>query len=207
MNWQNVFSTNDPQLAFSNFSDTFLTLYNLNIPATTKKFNKNIHKIEPWITSGILTSRRKKIALSKSHFSSPSPLSLSQLKLFRNLYNKIIRAAKKMYFENELLANQSNLKKSWALIRLALNKKHSKDSSISKILVNNKEISDPEEIANNFNIFFSSVAATIVEDINPSDKPPDKLSNDTVPLFKFSDSPVTGTEIIEATKLLQSKKP
>ena len=206
MNWQNVFSTNDPQLAFSNFSDTFLTLYDLNIPVTTKKFNKNIHKVEPWITSGILTSRRKKIALSKSHFSSPSPLSLSQLKLFRNLYNKVIRAAKKMYFENELLANQSNLKKSWALIRLALNKKHSKDSSISKILVNNKEISDPQEIANNFNIFFSSVAATIVEDINPSDKPPDKLSNDTVPLFKFSDSPVTGTEIIEATKLLQSKK-
>ena len=66
MNWQNVFSTNDPQLAFSNFSDTFLTLYDLNIPVTTKKFNKNIHKVEPWITSGILTSRRKKIALSKT---------------------------------------------------------------------------------------------------------------------------------------------
>ena len=62
-------------------------------------------------------------------------------------------------------------------------------------------------MANHFNMFFTSVSASIVNDINPSDRPPDAPSfNDDIPLFSFIDSPVTATEIIEATNLLQSKK-
>ena len=80
------------------------------MPLKTKKFNRNFSKIEPWMTTGLLISRRKKIVLTKDHYCSPSPNSISTLKLFRNLYNKTIRAAKKMYFESELKKNQSNLK-------------------------------------------------------------------------------------------------
>ena len=55
-------------------------------------------------------------------------------------------------------------------------------------------------MANHFNIFFTSVSSAIVNEINPSDRPPDALlSNDDIPLFSLSDSPVTATEIIEAT--------
>ena len=62
-------------------------------------------------------------------------------------------------------------------------------------------------MANHFNMFFTSVSSSIVNDINPSDRPPDAPSfNDDIPLFSFTDSPVTATEIIEATNLLQSKK-
>ena len=39
--------------------------------------------------------------------------------------------------QRELLLNQSNLKKSWDLIRMALNKKVEKSSSISSLFVNN----------------------------------------------------------------------
>ena len=61
-------------------------------------------------------------------------------------------------------------------------------------------------MANHFNIFFTSVSSAIVYEINPSDHPPDALlSNDDIPLFSLSDSPVTATEIIEATNLLQGQ--
>ena len=62
-------------------------------------------------------------------------------------------------------------------------------------------------MANHFNIFFTSVSSAIVNEINPSDHPPDALlSKDDIHLISLSDSPLTATEIIEATNLLQGKK-
>ena len=155
LNWNNVLSSADPQTSYTAFSDTFFSLYDTYFPPITKKFNKNFHKIEPWFTLGLLTSRRKKIALTKEHFLDPSLLSLNNLKCYRNLYNKVLRAAKKLFFDFELRSNQSNLKKSWELIRLAMKKKTDKSSSISNILVNNSIVSNPQEIAVLFNKFFT----------------------------------------------------
>ena len=143
MSWNNVLSSDDPQLAYDNFLDTFTSLYDIHIPLISKKFNRNIHKIEPWFTAGLLVSRRNKINLTKNHFLSPSQASLDQLKIYRNLYNKLIRVAKKMFYEYELRINQGNLKKSWDLIRHALNKKQSKNSVISKIISQKRKIDDP----------------------------------------------------------------
>ena len=61
LGWVNVTEQQDPQLAFNNFSDTFSTLYNLHMPLKTKKFNRNFSNIEPWMTTGLLISRRKKL--------------------------------------------------------------------------------------------------------------------------------------------------
>ena len=108
--WERVLNLNDPQLSFTNFFDTFFKLYDTHLPMVSKKFNTNFHKIEPWFTLGLLTSRKKKISLTKEHFSNPSALSLSQLKTYRNLYNSVTRSAKKLYFEYELKANQNNIK-------------------------------------------------------------------------------------------------
>ena len=186
LGWVNVTEQQDPQLAFNNFSDTFSTFYNLHMPLKTKKFNRNFSKIEPWMTTGLLISRRKKIVLTKDHYCSPSPNSISTLKLFRNLYNKTIRAAKKMYFESELKKNQSNLKKSWDIIRGAINKKSSKSSTISNIVHNNCNINDPTEMANCFNTFFTNVSSKIVGEIHPTHHPPDNSFRDDVPIFSLS---------------------
>ena len=110
-------------LALNYFSETFTSLYDLHFPLVTKKFNKNFHRIEPWITGGLLTSRRKKIELEKQMLVNPSPSSTLNYKTFRNVYNKVLRAAKKLYFEQQLILNQSNVKQTWNLIRLAMNKK------------------------------------------------------------------------------------
>ena len=206
LNWNDVLSLRDPQISYTAFSETFSSLHDLHFPKITKKFNKNYHKIEPWFTAGLLISRRKKIALTKAHYMNPSDLSLNLLKSYRNVYNKTFRAAKKLYFEFELRVNQSNLKKSWELIRLAMRKKAEKSSSIANILSNNQLVSDPQEIANLFNEFFTSIPSSIIDEINPSDRPPDVLVDNDVPLFSLSDLPVTEAEIINATKLLQPKK-
>ena len=204
--WNNVIMSDDPQVSFNNFNEIFSALHEIHLPNVTKKFNKNYHKIEPWLTGGILTSRRTKISLEKKHFKNPTVASLSYLKTFRNLYTKILREAKKIYFEQSLHISQSNVKKTWDLIRTAMNKKTDKSSTINNIFVNNHTISDPQLIANHFNEFFTSIPSTIVEKINPSNNPPDLNQNIDIPLFSFLHDPVTETEIAEATKLLQPKK-
>ncbi len=75
------------------------------------------------MSAGLLTSRREKNRLCKISLSEPSPFNLDKFKRYRNMYNRLIRAAEKLYFETELRKNQSNLKKSWQLLKIAINKK------------------------------------------------------------------------------------
>ena len=61
-------------------------------------------------------------------------------------------------------------------------------------------------MSNYFNEFFTSVSSKIVDDINPSSFPPDDKCNDDIPIFSLNEIPVSATEIINATNLLQPKK-
>ena len=139
-------------------------------------------------------------------FINPSPASTLNFNLYRNAYNKVLRAAKKLYFEHELFINQSNVKQTWNLIRLAMNKKSEKSSFVSCLSVNNRTVNDHSEMANLFNEFFTSVSAAIVEEINQSDRPPDEDFSDDIPLFSFSTTPLTIKEVVEAALQLQPKK-
>jgi Notch-like protein len=116
-----------------------------------------------------------------------------------------VRAAKKLYFESQLKNAQSNLKKTWSILKNAINQTPNKSSSISRLLVGNAEITDPCLIAESFNEFFINAARLIVEEIPPTDRPPDPVLNDDIPLFSLSDSPVTRTEISEVIKSLKDK--
>ena len=125
----------------------------------------------------------------------PSDASLAKFNIYRNIYNKLTYSAKKLYFQRELFLNQSNLKKPWDFIWLALNKKVEKSSSISNLLINSCTVSDPLEMANHFNNFFTSISSDIVSKIDPMDHPPDENVNydNDIPLFSFLNTSLTGT--------------
>ena len=99
---------NDVQVAFSNFSNVFHNLYNLYFPIVVKKFYKNVHYIEKWMSKGILISRTQKIKMGKLCHSHPLQENLIAYRNYRNLYNTVIRVAKRMFFEKELVKAQSN---------------------------------------------------------------------------------------------------
>ena len=134
---------------------------------------------------------------------------ISAFKTYRNLYNRTVRAGKKLYFQNELALNQSNLKRTWELIRSAANMPTLKKDGISQVSVDGELISDPTRIAIKFNEFFTSMPAKIVNEIIPPPRPPEPENIDlenTVPVFCSSNNPVTRTEILESIQQLQPKK-
>jgi hypothetical protein len=63
-------------------------------------------------------------------------------------------------------------------------------------------------MANALNEFFISAASLIVDQIPPTDKPPDTDPEPEIhhPLFSFTNSPVTRSEGSEVIKLLKDKK-
>jgi hypothetical protein len=151
--WEHVLECEDSQTSYNRFHDTFFNLYDLFFPIKTVKFNRNKHKVEQWITNGLLISRKTKIKLHKIFINRPSADNISRFKNYRNLYNTI-RAAKKLYFENTFKKFQSNLKKSWEILFNAVNNKKNTKEKIDQIFSDGVLITDPKLMADKFNVFF-----------------------------------------------------
>ena len=111
VNWNTVRNEPDTQTAYNDFINTFTSLYDIHFPLTCKNFNHNVHKMEKWMSAGLLISRAEKIRLCYVSLLVPSFENKQKFKHFRNLYNKLIRAAKKLFLEKELIKFQSDLQK------------------------------------------------------------------------------------------------
>ena len=61
-----------------------------------------------------------------------------------------------MYYETSLKSAENDPKKTWTIIREALNI-NPKNKKVDKLKVNGKTITDPKNIANEFNNFFADV--------------------------------------------------
>jgi Reverse transcriptase (RNA-dependent DNA polymerase) len=206
LNWNDVIECQDTQLAYETFLNNFLELYNIHFPLQKVKLNRNVHKLEPWFTSGLLVSRRNKMLLSKRVAKVPNIENKSLYKRYRNMYNTIIRASKKLYFENALEKHQSNLKVTWDILRKAIRKVKAKKVSINCILSNGNNLTNYKEIANCFNSFFTTIANEISDDIHPTVRPPEYPFNPDTPLFNITNNPITNFEILTTFTELNSKK-
>jgi Reverse transcriptase (RNA-dependent DNA polymerase) len=156
------------------------------------------------MTSGLLVSRSNKLKLAKLCFSSPSAINNQNYKNFRNIYNSLIRKSKKLYYANILETNAKNLKKTWSVLNEAINKCKSK-AKITEIISNGITFNDPKSIAEQFNIYFTSVASELADSINPTDDIIDDTPC-TISRFNMSSLPILETELMEALGNLQDKK-
>jgi hypothetical protein len=114
LRWNNVTSENDANVCFDNFWNDFSAMYELYFPPKRIKFNKNYHKINPYMTPGLLVSRRNKLSLQKKSIIN-LVMYLNQYKQYRNLYNTVLRASKKMYIDDNFKKYQGNPKKNMGL--------------------------------------------------------------------------------------------
>jgi hypothetical protein len=127
--------------------------------------------------------------------------------MYRTIYNKVIRLAKRMHYDKLFSKFRNNLKKTWQVLHEIIKKSNDKSNYVQNILVDNVSITDPLQMANCFNEFFSNVAVKIAQDIVPTDRPPDRIQLDAnIPLFSFTSDPITSGEIIDCFNSLLKKK-
>ena len=91
--WDTVFSTDDVNIMFNSFLDTYLKMYYSSFPLKRVHIN-NIHK--NWITSGILTSCKPKRELFIACRNNNNPDLLKYYKSYCKILSAVIKEAKKI---------------------------------------------------------------------------------------------------------------
>ena len=180
LNWQNVLNSNQVDDCYDLFWDDFKSLFDLYLPLTTKKFNKNLHKISDFMTGGLLVSRKRKLELHKLAILNPSQVNLEKYKKFRNLFNSLVRASKKLHYNNQLSANKKNPKKLWDTLK-TLTSGGNSNTTLNKIEANGKIINDKKEMAEEFNSFFTEAGKKIANSVNPIAHQPDNFVSPECP--------------------------
>jgi capsular polysaccharide biosynthesis protein len=158
LQWNEVLVTDNVNDCYNEFWTNFKMLYDLHIPTVTTRFNRNFHKISTFMTNGLLTSRRTKIELLKKSIDNPTFFNCETYKIYRNLYNKLVRIAKKNHIHEKLKENQKNPRKTWDILNEITGKSKS-NSSIQCIRSEGVEYSNSSDKANIFNKFFRVVLA------------------------------------------------
>ena len=112
----------DPNLTYNILEDAILSARDKHMPKRNVRFNKYKHKMNKWVTTGILKSIRYRNSLYKKLKSTPynceqhMTLKLN-LKTYNYILNKTIRTAKKEYYFTEFSKYKHDIRKTWDTIK------------------------------------------------------------------------------------------
>ena len=119
------------------------------------------------MTSALLKSRVRKLNLLSKKNRNPSQENIDEYNAYRNLYNRLIKEAKKLHFNSALNENKNDMKKTWDILREAISKQKKTTDKITELNFDGESVTDNLQMANKLNEFFVSMADDIVKDINP----------------------------------------
>ena len=164
-NWSEVLSSEDPQSAYSLFSQGYIDMYNDCFPLRTVKSGYKTRK--PWLSEGLKMSIERKNKLYHRKQKTKNPEHEIIYKKYRNKLNKLMSIVERAYYEHRLQENKLNLKASWRILKEILNK-NKNYLSCSRFYINNTVCIDKKRIAESFNSFFVNVGPNLAKNI-PSD--------------------------------------
>ena len=163
---------NDPNDNYDIFEKTILDAKSNYLAPKSVRFKKYKHKINPWITQGILNSIRYRDKLYRKFIktdpNSHTYLSMQlNLRTYKCLLKKAIRNAKIEYCATQFNNSKSNIRHTWSVVKEILNKCKNKRDFPEHFTVNGTNISNAVDISNHFNDFFANVGNKLVKIIKP----------------------------------------
>ena len=123
-------------------------------------------------------------------------------KIYENKLNKVLKAAESEYYSKQLEINKHKMKKTWDLIKEAINKKKNTQVQDQYILSNGEVTNDKAAISDNFNDFFAHIGPQLAAKNDKQSKMPNSYLKarriNTIML-----APVTCEEV---TKLIKTSR-
>lgn len=204
--WTSTIPAADVNARYDEFLQKFKLLYEEQFPIRIKKIKIFNSQCKPWVTEAIKKSINTKDRLYKKWLKTRAVDIFNSYKKYKNKLTSIIRAAKEKYYQERFLAAQSNIKKTWSLIKSVTNGHISKSENIKEILVNNKPVNNQPQIANEINKFFVNIGTDLASKIPAvSGCYLDYLRQPSGTASFFS-TPTTPQEIIDIAHNLQPNK-
>jgi hypothetical protein len=158
--WDNVYNLNDVNEIFNAFLNRFLLTYELFY---TKQSSTNNHKDNGWLTTGIRISCRCKESLFILYRTNSNYLFKSYYKTDSTILRRVIREAKRKYYNQLITTSKNKTKTTWNIIKSESGRSNNliKERLPQTFLNNNKKIIT-KEAAHSFNKFFSSVLIILI---------------------------------------------
>ena len=149
--WKELLQYDSCKEAYSKFFEIQTNIFNQSFPL--KKIKKRYRNKIPWLSEDLKQKIKQKNKLYKIKLKHPTCQNIMKYKELRNSVSYEIRKEEKYYYQNLLLKNKNNLRKTWQIIKEVIGK--SKSTSTSReFLVNNELVTDKKIIADQFDIFF-----------------------------------------------------
>ena len=203
--WDTILNENRPLNAYSLFFEHIDSSFDLAFPLIQIRNNISKIPLNPWMTRGLLLSRKHKDKLGVKKLRNPTDYNIKNFKIFNSIYNKVIRIARKKYYENKFEEVSKDIKKTWDVTREALGTRKAKVEIPNYFKVGAQDIVGSREIANGFNMFFSSIANELANNITVTTKHfTEFLGTRVVNDFVFS--PVTPSLLKEIISKLKPKR-
>jgi hypothetical protein len=202
MDWTCVTNCNDVDQAYSEFWNCYKACHDTNFPLKRKRFNKNYHKLQQFMTAGLLISRSTKNKLHKLSITDPSMANTQKYKNYKTIYSRVLRGAKKLYFKKKINDNIGNPKKTWDTLNELMGKAKKKDL-IAQLNINDVTETEPTKIANHFNSFFTSIGSKIANDVPAVAKPPEDYINYGRPIPDMSLGNTTPEHVLKNNSKVQ----
>jgi len=172
------------------FNDKLYESYNRCCPVRSKQITVS-HKFKPWITNSLIDCINYKYVLFRKFKRSQIPF--QRYNSYKNLLTRIIRRSKVRYFYTKFNACKNNPRTTWRTINTLMNRKVSR-SEVNEIRDGNRVLSQPVDIANHFNSYFSGIALALDNDIPHVDASPLDYLEEIQP-NSFFFRPVTDCEV------------
>jgi hypothetical protein len=160
-NWKNVFNSDEVNVSFNNFLNTYLRIFNSNFISKPIQFK---HNNTTWITKGIRVScnhKRELYILSREMKDANLTLYYKQ---YCKILTKVILTAKKLYYDSKIANSNDKMKTTWEIVKKETgNKNYS--HKVQALEMNSVKITDQNAIANSFNKYFVSIADKNTENL------------------------------------------
>ena len=82
--------------------------------------------------------------------------------MYKNLFEKLKKQSKKLYFQNKLKKCENDIKNTWKIMKSVTGKSRVQNDSFPKsLIIANEEITDEKSIAEKFNSFFVNIGTNL----------------------------------------------
>ena len=123
---------------------------------------------EKWMTKGLLKSSLNLNKLRSKISTNNTNVSIIEYKMYRNLYNRLIRIAKAAYSE-QIEQHRGNISKTWKILNKLLGKNHEM-SNPQNFNINNIQTEDKSKISNAFCSYFTDIGKQCASSVGTSSK-------------------------------------
>ena len=165
ISWDEELSNKNVNEAMQVFSKKLQIAYNKSFPL--KRLSRKRAKDKPWITAGLKQSIKQKHLLYQQFIFDRTEENKVAYKIFKNKLRSVIRKAEADYYKEAFSSKSKSIKEMWKELGDLSTTKRKKGNPISKLIVNNVEITKDKDIANTLNKHFTNIGKNLAEKIVP----------------------------------------